>query len=391
MNRALLLFLCYLIFHFQAHAQPNNPATPATAPGGGALGPLSGEQHVLRAGDELEFHISSLPEMDKVYQIRVDGSFFHPLVGEVQAAGHTLGDLRAELKKRLAKELRNPAFKLGLKQVALHQVAVLGEAKQQGTFEVGLGSTVLDLIAKAGGLTEKADKETATLLRGSEKITISLRPEQGGGLTEVRTGDVLYLGTGAPVSVTGEVTTPGVYSVSRVACDPRQALLAAGGAKEQASLSRVRLIRANLPAPLVLDLRVDAQTPLPLEAQQMHEGDILVVPARQAVVLGAVTEPGPVSLRGEETLLDILPAKLTGESDVEKILVVRAEDVRNNRDKKEEYSLKEYFEEGKADVVVPIGDGDLVYIPPKGKNEGGLFGGGFGSILNVLSLARLFF
>lgn len=355
------------------------------------MGPLSGEKHVLRAGDELEFHISSLPEMDKVYQVRVDGSFFHPLVGEVQAAGRTLGDVRTDLQKRLAKELRNPAFKLGLRQVALHQVAVLGEARQQGTFDVGLGSTVLDLIAKAGGLTEKADRETATLLRGNEKITISLRPEAGGGLTEVKTGDVLYLGTGAPVSVTGEVTTPGVYSVSRVACDPRQALLAAGGAKEQASLSRVRLIRANLPAPLVLDLRVDAQTSLPLEAQQMQEGDILVVPARQVVVLGAVNEPGPVGLRGEETLIDILPAKLTGESNVEKILVVRAEDVRQNREKTEEYNLKEYFEEGKADVVVPIRDGDLVYIPAKGRDEGGFLGGPFGNILNLIGLARFFF
>lgn len=387
----LLSLLCLLIVLSLPTLGQSPGAAPPTLPGGGALGPLSGEKHVLRAGDELEFHISSLPEMEKTYKVRVDGSFFHPLVGEVHAAGRTLGDLRADLQKRLARELKNPAFKLGLRQVALHQVAVLGEAKQQGTFDVGLGSTVLDLIAKAGGLTEKADRETATLLRGTERLTISLKPEAGGGLTEVRTGDVLYLGTGAPVSVTGEVTTPGVYSVSRVACDPRQALLAAGGAKEEASLSRVRLIRAKLPAPLILDLRVDATTPLPPEAQQMQEGDILVVPARQVVLLGAVTNPGPVALRGEETLIDVLPSKLTNDSNVEKILVIRAEDIRQNREKTEEYNLKEYFEKGKADVVVPIRDGDLVYIPPKAPAGGGLFGPGFRSIISLIGLARFFF
>jgi protein involved in polysaccharide export with SLBB domain len=347
----------------------------------------------LRAGDELELHISSLPDMENSYQIRVDGIFYHPLVGEIQATGRTLGDLRAELQKRLAKELKNPTFRLGLKQVAQHQVAVLGEANQQGTFQVGLGATVLDLIAQAGGLSDKADRESATLLRGSEKIVLSLRPEEGGGLTKVQSGDVLYLGQGAPVSVSGEVTVPGVYSVSRVACDPRQAILRAGGAKEEASLSRVRLIRASLPAPVILDLRVDAETPLPLEAQQMQEGDILVVPARQAVVLGAVSEPGPLGLKGGETLIDILPAKLTEDSDIERILVVRAADVRANRETTEEYNLKEYFEEGKATgAAVPVNDGDLVYVEPKSKSNGGLLGsGGLGSLFNIISLARLFF
>lgn len=121
----------------------------------------------------------------------------------------------------------------------------------------------------------------------------------------------------------------------------------------------------------------------------MMEGDILVVPARQAVVLGAVSAPGPVGLRGGETLLDVIPAKITAESDVDKIIVVRADDVRNNREKTEEYNLKEYFEKGKADAVVPINDGDLVYIPPKQK--GGFFNGGFSSILSLLGLARIFF
>lgn len=377
-----LLFLQFAVF-----AQPAPPVP--TVQGGGALGPLSGEKHVLRAGDELEFHITSLPEAPKQYQIRVDGIFFHPLVGEVQAAGRTLDDLREELKKKLAKELKNPSFRLGLRQVARHQVAVLGEAKQQGTFEVGLGSTVLDVIAQAGGLTEKADKETATLLRGQERITVSLKPEAGGGLTEVRTGDVLYLGQGAPISVTGEVTTPGVFSVSRVACDPRQALLAAGGAKEEASLARVRLIRATLPEPLILDLRVNSETPLPEAAQQMQEGDILVVPARQVVVLGAVSEPGPLALKGNETLLDVVPSKLTAEADISKVLIVRAENVRANRDTSESYNLKEYFEKGKADAVVPIYDGDLVYVPPKGKDNGLM--GKLSSIFSIISIARWLF
>jgi protein involved in polysaccharide export with SLBB domain len=372
-----------------AAAQTGTPAKspPPPSSNGGALTTLSTEQHVLRAGDQIELHISSLPELETVYAVRVDGSFFHPIVGEIKAEGRTLGDLRAQITKVLAKELKNPKFRLGIREVARNQVAVLGEAKAQGTYEVGVGASVLDVIAKSGGLTEKADRHRAMLLRGDQTLDISLEPEAGAGLTKVQSGDVLYILAGSPISVTGEVTEPGVYNVSRVVGSPREALLAAGGAKEEASLTRVRLIRATLPQPVVMDLSPGAE--LPLEARQLQAGDIIVVPARQVVVLGAVKEPGPVSLKGSETLMDVLPKQVIAESDIQNILVIRAENVRLNRDEKEEYNLKEYFEEGKADIVVPIRDGDLVYVPAKGK-EGGLLQN-MSNIFSILGLARLLF
>lgn len=390
-NRIAFFFLLLVaLLGGPATAQePAGPIAPVPPVNQGTLTPLSPEAHILRPGDQIVFHIASLPDLPTAYTVRVDGQFYHPLIGEVPASGKTLEDLRKMLHVDLAKELRNPAFRLGLVQVAQHQVAVLGEAKAQGTFQVGVGASVLDVIAAAGGLSEKADSDRAVLLRGEERVEVSLRPEAGGGLTKVRSGDILYILPGSPVSVSGEVTNPGVYSVSRVNGNPRQAILAAGGAKEVASLKRVRLVRATLPEPIILDLSPGTETPLPEAAQQMLEGDILVVPARQVVVLGAVKVPGPVPLRGNETLLDILPERVGEGSDIKRIIVVRADDVQRNRDKTEEYNLEEYFKEGNAEIAVPIHDGDLVYVPAKSK--GGIFSGGFQSIFSVIGLARLFF
>ena len=384
MARLLRLFFALWLALGPAFAQTPVPKAPSPSSSGGALTPLSSEQHILRPGDQIELRIAALPELATTYQVRVDGYIFHPVAGEILANGKTLADLRTEITKRLAKELRNPSFRLGILEVARHQVAVLGEANSQGTFEVGVGASVLDLIAVAGGLTDKADRDRAVLLRGDEKIEVSLRPEAGGGLTKVRTGDVLYILPGSPISITGEVTKPGIYSVSRVSGGVREAILAAGGAKEEASLSRVRLIRASLPAPIVFDITPGTEKPIPLEAQQLEEGDILVVPARQAVILGSVGAPGPVPLRGGETLLDIIPSRISGDSDITKIMVIRAENVKENRDKTEEYNLKEYFEEGKADALIPIYDGDIVYVPAKGK------GGFLNNILNVIGIGRSF-
>jgi polysaccharide biosynthesis/export protein len=388
-SKNLLLIVLLLVVGVSAQ-ENGGVTTPLAIPPvtQGSLTPLSPEEHLLRPGDQMVFHIASLPQMPSTYTIRVDGFFYHPLIGEVQASGHTLADLRTIIQTELAKELRNPHFRLGLVQVAQHTVAVLGEANKQGTFQVGVGASVLDVIAAAGGLSVKADTDRAVLMRGDEKIEVPLDPEKGGGLTKVRTGDILYVLPGAPVSVSGEVTTPGVYAVSRVSGNPRDAILAAGGAKEEASLTRVRLIRATLPKPIILDLTPDSEEALPEEAAQLQEGDILIVPARQAVILGAVSSPGPVPLRGDETLLDILPSRVNEGSNIRQILVVRAENVKKNRDEKEEYDLEKYFKDGDAEIVVPIRDGDLVYVPPK-KTGGGLFGK-FNNIFSIIGLAQWF-
>ncbi|MFA7482440.1 MAG: SLBB domain-containing protein [Vulcanimicrobiota bacterium] len=358
---------------------------------GGSLVPLSPEDHVLRAGDQLVLHVASLPDLPSTYTVRVDGFFYHPLIGEVQATGRTLADLRKEVQGKLARELRKPDFRLGLVQVAQHSVAVLGEARNQGTFRVGVGGSVLDVIAAAGGLSAKADSDRAVLLRGEERIELSLKPEVGGGLTKVRSGDILYILPGAPVNVVGEVTAPGVYSLSRVSGSPYQAILAAGGAKEEASLKRVRLVRSSLPEPIILNLSPESTEPLPEEAQTLREGDILVVPARQAVILGAVSNPGAVPLRGDETLLDLLPSRVGKDSDIRQIMVVRSDDVQKNREENEEYNLEEYFKEGKADIAaVPIHDGDIVYVPEKGKSGLSFLKRGI-SIMTLINIARWLF
>lgn len=380
-------FLLFILLVSPLMAQESEP--PSTAPGG-SLMHLDSDKHVLRPGDTLDLFISALPELERVYVVRVDGRFNHPLVGDIQASGRTLPELRKDIGAKLSQELRQPTFRLGLLDVARHRVAVLGEVHKQGTFEVGVGATVLDLIAAAGGLGDKADRESAIILRGEEKLEVSLQPEAAEGLTKVQTGDVVYILAGSPVSVSGEVTKPGVYSVSRVSGGPREAILAAGGAREEASLSRVRLLRSTEPEPILIDLRPNADQPLPEKARKLQEGDILIVPARQAVVLGAVATPGPLPLRGNETLIDILPSLVTEGSDIERILVVRSENVMANRDEKEEYNLREYFEDGKADIVVPIRDGDLVYVPAKNRNPGFLNLQNMG-VLGLLSIARLFF
>ncbi len=393
MRQRLILLIAFFYPIFGSMSVLADPPPSGTSPpvgDGGVLRTFESDSYTLRTGDKVEIFINALPELPSVYEVRVDGSFYHPVAGQIQAAGKTLGQIRAEIKKSLSKELRYPEFRAGLQTISTMTISVIGEAKSQGSFQVGVGGTVLDAIAKAGGLTEKADRKSALILRGNEKIEVLLDPSSGEGLTALKPGDVLFVRSGMQVSVAGEVSNPGAYTVSQGEGAPWDAIIAAGGAKEEAALTRVKLIRPAFTDPLVLDLSPGQQSELPEEARQLQAGDIIVVPARQAAVLGAVTKPGPTPLAKEVSLLELLSEKLTAESDIKRVIVVRAEDVQKNRDKQEEYNLNEYFKEGKGQIgAVPIRDGDLVYVPPKSKGNA-LFGNGF-NILSLLSIARLFF
>ncbi|MCA9795792.1 MAG: SLBB domain-containing protein, partial [Candidatus Eremiobacteraeota bacterium] len=330
--------------------------------------------------------------IEKQYTIRVDGSFFHPIIGDVRAAGRTVEELKAEVGARLSKELKNPAFRLGLKAYAVDEVAVLGEVTAQGKFPIRKGATLMELLAQAGGLNEKADRQFGTLMRNGQNITVSLRPARNDPPFKLEPGDILYVHAGLRVAISGEVMTPGVYSISRSSTDPiADVLKAAGGPKTTAALGRVKLMRPTLPAPQVLDI-VPKQAGQVVTLEPLEDGDTLVVPPRQAMLLGGVAEQGALALEGGESLIDVISAsKLSPDAKLDEIIVVRAEDVKAGRDKKEIYNLQQFFEsheDGEA-VKVPILDGDLVYVPVKVKSEGGILGNS--GFLNLLIMARSFF
>ena len=385
MRNFTLAFICFFILVGAQGLAQNQSST-------GARGEFDLDSYIVKPGDKLEIYVNALPELENLYEVRVDGGIFHPITGQMQVSGHTLSDVRSDFQTRLRRELHRPNFRLGLQKISLHQVAVLGEAQRQGTFEVGVGSTALDLLARAGGLGEKADKDLATILRGDEQIEIKLEPVAGHGLTKLRPGDVLFIRAGTQVSVAGEVAEPGPYTVSKLTGSPWEAIISAGGSKPEAALSRVKILRPTVADPIIVNLRPDSPEPIPDEAKVLQQGDVIVVPARQAVVLGSVTKPGPVPLTKSMNLIEVLSEKLGRDSNVKQVYVVRSEDVFKNRDKKEVYDLESFFKEGEArSAAVPIHDGDLVFVPAKGQKNGLLTGGGLTRIFGILNIARLLF
>ncbi len=210
-----------------------------------------GGAYVLGPDDVIEVSVFANDELSRVVMVRPDGMISLPLVGEVRAAGLTPEQLRERLVPIYARYIRNPQVSIIVREFRKVRVTVLGQVTRPGVFELRLGSTVLDAIAAAGGLTDAAGLGEVRLNRiGSPQMTIDLERLLLRGEANLNrpleAGDSLVIpeDLASRIYVLGEVARPGVFPF-RGHMTAVQALGLAGGPTRKALLGRAYVIRRN--------------------------------------------------------------------------------------------------------------------------------------------------
>lgn len=162
-----------------------------------------GSDLILGPGDKLAVTVYRHEDLEKTVQIDNSGKIVYPLVGEVQAGGLTVSQLRTTLRMGLAKYVVDPQVFVTILSVKSQNVIVLGEVNTPGLFDLDSPRTCLQMIALAGGFTKNANQKTVLLIRGgfkeSELITLNLkRVFKDHDLTQnvpLRNGDIIYVPT----------------------------------------------------------------------------------------------------------------------------------------------------------------------------------------------------
>jgi polysaccharide export outer membrane protein len=103
--------------------------------------------------------------MSRTVPVRPDGMISLPLLNDIQAAGLTPMQLRDVLLKKFAEYEPNPEISVIVQEVRSFKVSVIGEVARPGRFELKSRTTVLDIIAQAGGLKEFASRARIVILR----------------------------------------------------------------------------------------------------------------------------------------------------------------------------------------------------------------------------------
>src|SRR5213595_3904428 len=122
-------------------------------------------RHVILApGDVLKLTFSAAPELNQSQKIRADGKLSLPLVGEVDAAGKTVGQLQGELIQLYKAQLKTPEVTVSLEK-SLTTVVVGGAVHKAGKIAFERTTTVFQAIMEAGGPTEFGNMKRVRLIR----------------------------------------------------------------------------------------------------------------------------------------------------------------------------------------------------------------------------------
>lgn len=251
--------------------------------------------------DLIQITIYNVPEQEAratprtvILRVSQQGAVVVPLIGEVQVKGMTTGDVERELHKRYSKYIRSPQVGVMITEYR-QRVSVMGAVQKPGVFELIGPKSVIDMLALAGGVTERAGNQVHVYRQdnqgGRQSIVIDLlmlanntgligNDKNGLALNSpLQAGDVVNVPQAGMYFVDGAVGKPGSYPLGRN-YTLRQALATAGGVDpELADYSAVSINRRQGPDKMQT-IEVDLNTVIAGSAAdpQVQADDVILVP-----------------------------------------------------------------------------------------------------------------
>jgi len=213
--------------------------------------------YIIGPKDLLEIKVFGLDDLNTTVRVSEDGMITIPLLGQVMAQGLTKSGLEKKLARQLGgKYLRNPQVSVFIKEYQSKKVSMLGAVNHPGDYELLGRQTLLQVISKAGGMTQDAGKEIIVIRKQEDganaSINISIEDlvEKGDvGLNiELQPGDIVNipLDKTVRVYVFGQVKNPGALSVKKSNLPTLlQAIAQAGGFSPRASKGGVLIKRID--------------------------------------------------------------------------------------------------------------------------------------------------
>jgi len=126
--------------------------------------PAQGTYRIV-AGDVLDVFVWRNKDLSMQVTVRPDGWISYPLVSDLRVADSTVVEVQKKLQDALAKFITTPVVTVAVTRVANLRVSILGKVRQPGRFNLEGPTTVLDVLALAGGPTEFADPDGIYILR----------------------------------------------------------------------------------------------------------------------------------------------------------------------------------------------------------------------------------
>ena len=185
------------------------------------------------------------------FLVDADGTFAYPTGDRIRAMGLTTRELETDLTERLKKSLVGPQVAIEIESTTSKTVTVNGEVKMPMAYQFSGQVTLFSALTRAGSPGEHAGDDALIHRRHSdgtpdEVMKVDISDMFSGRSMEndivLRDGDIVIVPASEPVTVSGEVRSPGRVFVKRNTT-VLAVLSMAGGPTDRAATGSIEILR----------------------------------------------------------------------------------------------------------------------------------------------------
>ena len=129
--------------------------------------------YVIGADDQLSIVFWRDKDMTGDVNVRPDGKISLPLINELMAAGLTPEQLRLKITEAATKFIEDPEVSVVVKQINSRRIYVTGQVGRPGPYPLSGPTTVLQMLATAGGVGEYSKSDRIVVMRTENGKTVS--------------------------------------------------------------------------------------------------------------------------------------------------------------------------------------------------------------------------
>lgn len=202
----------------------------------GGMPAIAASGRLINTNDVLQISVLYQTELNATTRVDPDGTIDLPYAGRIQAGGLTTGGLAAKIANILKEKglVKAPQVTVELSSFGL-QVSVLGAVGQPGNVVLDRPSTILQVLARAGGIREDAGAAIIVVHTKNGIRRINAKELMAGRSSNnlvLSNNDTIYVEQGAIYYLYGYVNHPGQFPLSREHLTVRQAIAEGGGVSQ---------------------------------------------------------------------------------------------------------------------------------------------------------------
>lgn len=277
-------------------------------------GSISHADENLGVGDLVKIMVYGNPDLTLETRIDNQGKIRYPLIGEVEIGGAGIDNAESKIASALRKGgfIQVPHVNILLVESRSKLVSIIGKVNKPGRYVTTNHTTLLDIVADAGGIAP-GGSTYVTIINGDSKKNVDLsRLVENAASSEIpilNGGEVVYVTTNE-LMIGGEINRPGKYSITDNVRTLADFIVFAGGVNAHAADSVLYTTKVEgVEVTKSVDIRSLMSTNSHSENVEyvVKAGDKIFVPkAPMLYIYGEVQRPGSYRIEKDMTIMQAL-------------------------------------------------------------------------------------